>query len=394
VIPTSLQGAGQAVNSPTAEQPVHAAQPGHLRIGDQVMVNMASNDYLGFARDARVLKAAHTALDQWGVGTASGRVLSGTTTLHLELEDRLARWLGCQAAVLHSSCWSANASILQVLADLAQRVSTTLAVFSDRLNHASIIDAIRAQRPALSHLGLYDHQDLDRLRSDLEARTPEEIKVIITDGVFSMEGDIAPLKELVALAANSDTLLIVDDSHGTGVIGQTGRGSPEATGVYNRVDIITGTLGKALGGAIGGFIAGPEELMRSVRALSRPYIFSNNPPATATASALAALEILENDPQPLSVLRQRVAQLHTGINALGLRTYGGDHPIVPVILGDAAVAQTASQQLAKAGIHAPALQFPIVPRGQARLRLQVSAAHTTKAIQQVLEALEASSLEN
>jgi glycine C-acetyltransferase len=392
VIPRSLLQVARKIDSQASETPLSAAHPGHVRIDRHTMVNMASNDYLGFARDPRVLKAAHAALDEWGVGSASGRVLSGTTPLHVELEDRLARWVGCQTAVLQPSCWIANASILQVLANLADRVSTTLAVFSDRLNHASIIDAIRAQRPTLSHLGLYEHRNLEHLRSDLGKRPPQEIRVIITDGVFSMEGDIAPLKELDDLATRFGALLIVDDSHGTGVAGPTGRGSAEATGVAGRVDIITGTLGKALGGGIGGFIAGPEELMGTVRALSRPYIFSNNPPPSVVAAALAALEILESDPQPLNTLRQRVAHLRTGIDALELRTYPGDHPIVPVILGAETPTQNASQQLATFGVYAKALTFPIVPRGQARLRLQVSAAHTTEAIQHVLHALEASGL--
>jgi len=391
VIPVALADAAVMLaadpDADRTELPVQAMAPGELRSHDRRMINMASSDYLGLARDARVIAAAHAALDTWGLGTAATRILSGTTTLHRELEQRLAAWVGCETAVLHGSCWTANAAVFGALAALARQAQTTVAVFSDRLNHASIIDGIRAQRHAIAHLGLFDHDDLDGLRRQLAEHTDTAPKVIVTDGVFSMEGDQAPLHILTELADQHGALLVVDDSHGTGVIGPTGRGTPEAQDVVGRIDVVTGTLGKALGGAIGGFVAGPEPLTTALRASSRPYVFSNNPPAAVVAGALAALDILETDLEPLRILRARVAQLRTGVARLGLDTYPGDHPIVPVILGDDARTHAASERLADAGVFATALTFPIVPRQQARLRLQVSAAHSEDAIDHVLETL-------
>jgi glycine C-acetyltransferase len=389
VIPGALSQAVNALPGAQPERVVAAAGPGELRIGERVMVNMASNDYLGFARDPRVIDAARAALDRWGVGTAAGRVLSGTTNVHLELEQRLARWVGCESAVLHSSCWSANAAVLTVLAELAERSQLAFTVFSDRLNHASIIDAIRLQRRSIARLVLYSHAELQELRSELTGAADGQLRVIISDGIFSMEGDMAPVRELVELAREFEALLIVDDSHGTGVAGLSGRGSAEAAGAHGEVDVVTGTLGKALGGAIGGFAAGPAPLMQVLRQLSRPYVFSNNPPISVAAAAIAALEILEHDPLPLASMRERTTQLRTGITALGLRTHTGEHPIVPVLLGDEDLAVSVSRRLQEVGVFATALAFPIVARGEARIRLQASAAHTPAAIELVLEALAA-----
>lgn len=367
---------------------VEAAAPGMVEVDGREMVNMASNDYLGLARDPRVIAAAHAALEDWGLGSAAGRVLSGNTAPHRDLERALAAWVGTADAALFGSCWTANAAIFAVLGTLAAEASTTLAVFSDRLNHASIIDAIRAQRRTISHVGVFDHDEtLEGLREQLSAAGGDAIRVIVTDGVFSMEGDEAPLNELADLADEFDALLIVDDSHGTGVVGATGRGTAEAQDAIGRVDVVTGTLGKALGGAIGGFVAGPERLTRLLRTTARPFVFSNNPPPTVVAGALKALELLGHDPSLLATLRARVRQLCSGIVRIGLRTVPGEHPIVPVLLGDDDVARAASARLADAGVFATALTFPIVPRGEARLRLQVSGAHSEEAIDRVLNAL-------
>ena len=387
MIPAILNQAVGSLPPANPERVVAPAGPGEVQIAGRSMVNMASNDYLGFAHDRRIVDASRVALDRWGVGTAAGRVLSGTTAVHVELEQKLARWVGCDSAVLHSSCWSANAAVLAVLADLAGRESVPFAVYSDELNHASIIDAIRLQRRSIARLVLYSHSDLEKLRGDLADSSAGELRVIITDGIFSMEGDMAPVRELVALAHEFEALLIVDDSHGTGVVGAGGRGSAEADGVHGEVDVVTGTLGKALGGAIGGFVAGPPALMQALRQLSRPYVFSNNPPVTVAAAALAAIEILEHDPAPLATMRERMNQLRTGIVELGLRTHPGEHPIVPVLLGDEQLAIEVSRQLQSAGVFATALAFPIVARGQARIRLQASAAHSADAIARVLAAL-------
>ncbi|MGI5127937.1 aminotransferase class I/II-fold pyridoxal phosphate-dependent enzyme [Pseudonocardia sp. CA-107938] len=369
------------------EEVVGAGRPGRVARGGRELVNMASCDYLGLARHPDVLRAAHAALDEWGLGAGAGRVLSGTTAMHRELEQRLAQWVGAQDAVLHPSCWTANAGVLGVVSGLARRDGRPLALFSDRLNHASIIDGIRAQRAAVD-LTLYDHDDDHAvLRRGLAAAPADSTRVIITDGVFSMEGDQAALPLLTDLADEHEALLIVDDSHGTGVVGPQGRGTAEAQGVLGDVDVVTGTLGKALGGAIGGFVAGPHHLTNAVRALSRPYTFSNNPPPSVVAGALAALDVLAGPDSPLPVLRDRTRRLRAGIAELGLPTFPGEHPIVPIVVGDETAAATVSTTLIDAGIFAPALTYPIVPRGEARLRLQVSAAHDDADIDTALTAI-------
>lgn len=388
MIPCQLERAADA-RDVRPEAPIAAGLgPGEVTIGGRVLVNLAGSDYLGFARDPRVLTAAHAALDEWGLGSAAGRVLSGNTAPHRKLEHVLAAWIGTADAALLGSCWTANAAIFAALAELAIQASTTLSVFSDRSNHASIIDAIGAQRRAVSHLGLFAHDDgLADLGRQLAGVGAASTKVIVTDGVFSMEGDQAPLAWLIELADAFGAMVIVDDSHGTGVVGLTGRGTAEAQDQLGRVDVVTGTLGKALGGAIGGFAAGPDWLMRLLRSTARPFVFSNPPPVAVIAGALAALDILEHDPAPLSTLGARVRRLRTGVEELGLRIHPGEHPIMPVMLGDEALAREAGEHLMRAGVFAPALTFPIVPRGEARLRLQVSAAHSVAAVDRVLDAL-------
>lgn len=379
--------------STTATSPplIDAASPGSVHIQGQPFVNMASCDYLGFARDPRVIEAASNALHTWGLGSAATRILSGGSTLHRDLEHRIAAWVGCDDAILYGSCWTANAAILGGLAQLAKDAETSLTVYSDRLNHASIIDGIRGQRQAISALHLFTHPDLAELEQHLATTTDTNtIRVIITDGIFSMEGDQAPLADLCALAEAHNALLVVDDSHGTGTTGETGRGTFEAQNVLGQVDVVTGTFGKALGGASGGFIAAHADLISAIRAISRPYIFSNNPPYAVAAAALTALDILATDSSAISTMRQRVTQLREGVSYLGLHTMGNDHPIVPILLGDESRAREMAIAMQTHGIYATPLAFPVVPRGEARLRLQVSAAHTPAAINQVLTALEAS----
>lgn len=392
VIPATLEEVVEALATERAarsgETLIEAVAPGEVRVAGRTMINMSCCDYLGFARDSRVLDASRAALDVWGLGSAAGRLLSGTTTLHRRLEHCLADWVGCDDAVLHGSCWTANGAIFGALASLAQQAGTSMAVLSDRLNHASIIDTIRAQHSAISRLGLYGREDhLADLRRQLGDVPGDLVKVIVTDGVFSMEGDQAPLAALVELAHEFETLLIVDDSHATGVTGATGRGTAEAQGVLGQVDVITGTLGKALGGAIGGFVAGDKRLMAALRATSRPYTFSNNPPTMVVAGALEALNILHTSDEPLTTLRARVHQLRTGVTQLGLTIHAGEHPIVPVIIGDEDRTRAVSEACLAGGVFATAQTFPIVPRGEARIRLQVSAAHSEADIDHVLETL-------
>jgi len=392
VIPSTLEKAVASVatewTARSSETVIEAVAPGEVRVAGRAMINKSCCDYLGFARDPRVVDASRAALDEWGLGSAAGRLLSGTTTLHRELEHRLADWVGCDDAVLHGSCWTANGAIFGALAALAQQAGTSMAVLSDRLNHASIIDAIRAQHRTVSRLGLYGREEnLVDLRNQLSNLPKNVVKVIVTDGVFSMEGDQARLDVLCDVAQEFDALLIVDDSHATGVTGATGRGTAEAQGVLGQVDVITGTLGKALGGAIGGFVAGNMQLMAALRATSRPYTFSNNPPAMVVAGALEALRILKSGNEPLTTLRARVHQLRSGVTRLGLNTHSGEHPIVPVIIGNEDSARATSEVFFAAGVFATAQIFPIVPCGEARIRLQVSAAHSEADIDHVLESL-------
>lgn len=392
MIPPALAGAVDDT-APVDPPLVQAAGPGFVRIAGQRYVNLASCDYLGLARHPAVLAAAADTLDVWGLGSAATRVLSGSSALHRQLEAHLGQFVGTEDTVLHGSCWSANAAVFCTLAELARRSNTTLAVFSDRLNHASLIDAIRTVRPQVSHLSTYDHHGTDpedgigRLRARLEELPGSAARVIVTDGVFSMEGDQAPLRRLVDLAREFEALLVVDDSHGTGVLGPRGRGSAEAQQVLGEVDVITGTLGKALGGAIGGFVAAAAPLTAAVRSLSRPYVFSNNQPYPVVAAVLAALDVLERDPNPLTALRRRTARLREGIDSLRLRSVPGEHPIVPLILGDEGHAVAVSRMLRQRHVYVTPITFPLVGRGEARIRMQVSAAHTADDIERVIRSL-------
>lgn len=388
MIPSGLSAAMAAV-TPAVPPLIDSAGPGAAYIDGQRFINLASCDYLGLARHPEVLDAAASALQTWGLGSAATRILSGGTKIHRQLESRLAGFVGCEDSVLHGSCWTANAAVFGTLAELASRSDTTLAVFSDRLNHASLIDAIRTVRSRVAHLGTYDHDDagIEKLREQLRSDASGAVRVIVTDGVFSMEGDQAPLRRLVELAAEFEALLVVDDSHGTGVLGERGRGSHEAQDVLGQIDVITSTLGKALGGAIGGFVAGSEAITAAIRALSRPYIFSNNPPYAVVAATLAALDVLERDTFLLTTMRARIQQLRAGVRDLGLETLAGEHPIVPLMLGSEESAKSVSRLLLDRHIYATAMSFPVVPRGEARIRMQVSAAHSSQDIEDVIAAL-------
>jgi glycine C-acetyltransferase len=392
MIPAALTAAAQTAGP----QPrpggviIDAARPGQVTVDGRVLINLASCDYLGFAHDQRITQAAHDALREWGLGMAATRVLSGTTAVHRELERQLAAWVGCDDAVLHGSCWAANAAVFGTLTTLAGQAGAHLVIYSDQLNHASIIDGIRAHRGSAATLRIYPHDAPGTLRHQLEQdhdRAGPMVAVIVTDGVFSMEGDQAPLTTLAQLAGQHSALLVVDDSHGTGVAGATGRGTAQAQNLLGAVDVITGTLGKALGGASGGFVAGPRNLMAALRAMSRPYIFSNNPPVLVAAAALAALDVLRTDRTPLQTLRARVTQLRDGITEQGLPSHPGQHPIVPIIIGDETATVQMSRTFHDHGLLATPLAFPIVPRGQARLRIQISAAHPAETIEKILHIL-------
>jgi glycine C-acetyltransferase len=341
---------------------------------------LCSNDYLGLANHPAVVAAGAEALERYGAGTASVRFICGTFAPHLALERDLAAFLETDAALTFVSCWTANAALLDALCD------ERTAVFSDRLNHASIIDGIRLARPA--HKAVFDHADPDDLRRALAGAPPSERRLIFTDGVFSMEGDLAPLDELAAIAAEHDAVLVVDDSHGIGVVGQTGRGVLERYGLVGREDVIvTGTLGKALGGAAGGFIAGGEALCAVLEQRSRPQLYSNGLPPTVAASARRALAELRERPDLVDRLRRNTVAMRAAIARTGVQPLDGESAIVPIIIGETAAAIAISRALLDRGVYVTGFGYPVVPEGTARIRVQVSAALEPEQISSAAETI-------
>ncbi|HET6831143.1 MAG TPA: aminotransferase class I/II-fold pyridoxal phosphate-dependent enzyme [Solirubrobacterales bacterium] len=333
---------------------------------------LCSNDYLGLAADPQVVAAAAAGLHEYGAGTASVRFICGLFTPHVELERDLAAFLGTERAVTYVSCWNANQALLDTLCD--ERTW----VLSDELNHASIIDGIRLARPGGK--AIYAHADVAALERELEV-VPDGCRcLVVTDGVFSMEGDLAPLPEIVALCEAHEATLVVDDSHGLGVLGPTGRGTAEHFGLADRVDITTGTLGKALGGAAGGFVAAGEEVCSILEQRSRAQLFSNGLPQSVACGARAALGVLRDDPTRLGRLRANVDRFRTGVSAAGLEPLEGESAIVPIIVGETRDAIAISEALLERGVFAIGFGYPVVPEGAARVRVQLSAAHSDEQI--------------
>ncbi|HEY7995169.1 MAG TPA: glycine C-acetyltransferase [Candidatus Eremiobacteraceae bacterium] len=342
--------------------------------GDAVV--LSSNNYLGLADDPKVVAAGIDGLKRFGAGTASVRFICGTFSIHRDLEDEIASFLGTERALTYVSCWNANTGLIPTIA-----VEGT-AIVSDELNHASIIDGCRMATQAQRLR--YRHADMADLESKLAALPPDMPKFIITDGVFSMEGDLAKLPEIVALAKRYNGVTIVDDSHGTGVMGTTGRGTIEHHGLTGHIDIITGTLGKALGGAAGGFVAGSAALIDTLIQKSRPMLFSNALPATVASSALAAIRELESNPGLLAKQRQNIKYFRAGLASLGFKPLDGESAIIPIIVGETAFAIKMSDMLLKEGVFVTGFGFPVVPEGAARIRVQMSSAleqsHLDKAL--------------
>ena len=332
---------------------------------------LSSNNYLGLCNTPDVVQAGKDALDRWGAGTASVRFICGTFTIHRELEAALAKFVGCQSSLSYASCWNANEGLCPTL------LGEQTIVISDQLNHASIIDAIRlAKTITKCQTAVYKHSDMADLEENLKAAKSTRRKLIFTDGIFSMEGDIAKLPEIVALARKYDAIVAMDDSHATGVLGTTGRGTAEHYGMLGQVDIITSTLGKALGGAAGGFTAGPAPLADYLTQRSRPQLFSNALPPTVAASALAAVRHIERHPELVAQLHQNARYFREQLVALGFKPLPGETPIVPVILGETAKAIQMSELLLAEGVFVTGFGYPVVPQGHARVRCQLSAAHT------------------
>jgi glycine C-acetyltransferase len=342
------------------------------------VVVLSSNNYLGLADHPEVVRGGIEGLERYGAGTASVRFICGTFAPHLELERKLAAFSGTEAALTYVSCWNANEALIPTLTD------ETTVILSDRLNHASIIDAIRLSKP--ERKVLYEHSDMDELRDGLRSCRPDQRKLIITDGVFSMEGDLARLPEILELARAHDATVIVDDSHGVGVLGATGRGVVEHFGVVGEVDVITGTLGKALGGAAGGYVASSEAVCELLAQRSRPQLFSNALPPTVACSALAALRVLEAHPELLERLRENVRYFRAGLEERGFNPLDGESAIVPVIVGETANAIELSERLLDHGVFVTGFGYPVVPEGTARIRIQASAAHEPEHIDRALEA--------
>jgi glycine C-acetyltransferase len=345
------------------------------------VVVLSSNNYLGLADDPDVVQAGIDGLERYGAGTASVRFICGTFAPHLELERALAAFSGTEAALTYVSCWNANEALIPTLTD------ETTVILSDRLNHASIIDAIRLSKPERKIL--YEHSNMDELREGLRSCRPEQRKLVISDGVFSMEGDLARLPDILELARSYGAAVIVDDSHGVGVLGQTGRGVTEHFGMVGQVDAITGTLGKALGGAAGGYVASTEVVCEMLAQRSRPQLFSNALPPTVAVSALAALRVLDGRPELLDRLRRNVAYFRTGLVERGFNPLEGESAIIPVIVGETARAIELSERLLDHGVFVTGFGYPVVPEGTARVRIQVSAAHQPDHIDRALEAFEA-----
>jgi glycine C-acetyltransferase len=343
------------------------------------VLNFCANNYLGLADDPRVLAAAHAALDRWGYGLASVRFICGTQEIHRELECALCGFLGTEDTILYSSCFDANGGVFETL------LGPEDAVISDALNHASIIDGIRLSKARRFR---YRNRDLADLDAQLTAATAggARFKLIATDGVFSMDGFIAPLREICDLADRHGALVLVDDSHAVGFLGPRGRGTHEHHDVMDRVDLITGTLGKALGGASGGYVSGRRELIQLLRQRSRPYLFSNTLAPVIAATSLEVLNLLSASTELRDRLAANTAYFRAGLTAAGLRLQPGEHPIVPVMLGDAALSQRVAARLLELGIYVIGFFYPVVPRDEARIRTQVSAAHTTADLDRAIAA--------
>src|SRR6266852_5919134 len=346
--------------------------------GKGEVIMLTSNNYLGLADHSAIVEAAEKAERDYGYGLASVRFICGTQTIHTRLEERIARFFGTEDTILYGSCWNANEGLFQTIA-LEQD-----AIISDELNHASIIDGIRL---AKSRKERYKNRDFGDLRRAFEATRDARNRVVVTDGVFSMEGSLAPLPEIVELAKEFDAFLVVDDSHGTGALGKTGRGTPEELGAFGKIDAYTSTLGKALGGSHGGFTTGPGSLVEYLRQKSRPYLFSNSLPPAVVMGSLAALDLLEKDTSLVTRLRENTMYFRKQLTSKNIRVREGIHPIVPIIIGDTAKAIAMSAQLLDRGVYVSGFGYPVVPQGQARLRCQISAAHTREHLDRAVSAI-------
>jgi glycine C-acetyltransferase len=344
--------------------------------GDVIM--LTSNNYLGLADHPAIVEAAEKAERDYGYGLASVRFICGTQTIHRELEQRIAKFFGTEDSILYGSCWNANEGLFQTIAQEQD------AIISDELNHASIIDGVRLAKARKER---YTNRDVNDLHAKLHATKDARNRLVMTDGVFSMEGSLAPLPELIDVCREHDAFFVVDDSHGTGVLGATGRGTGEELGVFGKIDAYTSTLGKALGGSHGGFTTGPKTLIDYLRQKSRPYLFSNTLPPAVVMGSLAALDLLEKDTSFVTRLRENTQYFRAQLTQRGVKVREGIHPIVPILIGDTAKAMKMSAELLDSGVYVSGFGYPVVPQGAARLRCQISAAHTREHLDTAIEAI-------
>jgi glycine C-acetyltransferase len=360
-----------------AERHILGPQGGEVLVPDRRVINLCANNYLGLADHPDVKAAAALAVNTSGYGMASVRFICGTQQLHKDLEAALSSFFGTEDTILYGSCFDANTGLFETLLDERD------AVISDALNHASLIDGIRLCKAKRLR---YAHADMRELEARLEEGRSSRLRLIATDGVFSMDGDLAQLDRIVELADRYDAAVVVDDSHATGVLGKSGRGTPDHFGVAEHVDLITSTLGKALGGATGGFTTGRKEIIELLRQRSRPYLFSNSLPPMVVAASKTALDLVAHGENLRTTLQDNAAFFRNRLQALGFKLVPGTHPIIPVMLGDATLATKMADRLLQEGVYVVGFSYPVVPKGQARIRVQMSAAHTRRQLEQAVEA--------
>ena len=358
------------------ERVIAGPQQPEVSVADRVVLNLCANNYLGLANHPAVVEAAQQALREWGYGLASVRFICGTQAIHKQLEERLSSFLGMDDTILYSSCFDANGGLFETLMEAED------AIISDELNHASIIDGVRLSKAARFR---YRNGDMQDLEEKLKEAGGARHRLIATDGIFSMDGYLARLDKICDLAEKYNALVMVDDSHAVGFIGEHGRGTPEACGVEGRIDILTGTLGKALGGASGGYTSGRKEIIDLLRQRSRPYLFSNSVAPPIVAASLKVLELVGQSSELRERLRENTRYFRAQMTKAGFTVLPGEHPIVPVMFGDAVVASRMAELLLGKGIYVVAFSFPVVPHGKARIRTQVSAAHTREELELAIE---------
>jgi glycine C-acetyltransferase len=359
------------------ERQLQGPQGSAIRVGDREVINFCANNYLGLANHRDVVAAAMEGLFKYGYGMASVRFICGTQDIHKQFEHAISQFLGKADAILYSSCWDANGGLFETI------LSDEDAIISDELNHASIIDGVRLCKAKRFRYKNCDMADLERC---LQEAKGSRFRLIATDGVFSMDGLLAPLPDICALADKYDAMVMVDDSHATGILGPGGKGTAEALGCLERIDIITSTLGKTLGGAAGGFTCGSLELVDYLRQRSRPYLFSNALPPPIIMAAMKALDLASRSSDLRDQLHANAHTLRAGLEQAGFKIKPGQHPILPVMLGDAALASKMADKLLEKGIYVIGFSFPVVPQGQARIRIQLSAAHTAEQLQRAVQA--------